>query len=396
MRRALTALFAVLALGAVSTVPAQAAAVPPPAQDPFYTAPADLTGSPGDVLRQRAVDVKVGPFPAPVKAWQLMYRSTSATGKANAVVGTLLVPPIPWTSGPRPLVTYAVGTHGIGDSCAPSFLLRNGIENEVALLAQQLSKGWAVVVTDYEGLGTPGTHTYATGPAEGHAVLDAARAAQTVPGTGVSKDSEVGVFGYSQGGQAAAFAGELQPSYAPELNLVGVAAGGVPGDLEAVAKFNDGGPAFGLVLGAALGLATAYPDVPFEQILNDRGRSAVERISGACTIELGAAAPFARLRDFVTVADPLADPRWQARLADNKAGEREPGAPLYLYHGTLDELIPFSVGTALRDRYCGAGATVQWQAFPLLEHIGGVSVGGPVATEWLGQRFAGTPAKSTC
>ncbi|MFI6029663.1 lipase family protein [Amycolatopsis magusensis] len=396
MRRALAALSVVLVALTAGALPAQAASPPVPSEDPFYTPPDQLTGAPGDVLRQRSVEVKVGPFPAPVKAWQLLYRSTSATGEANAVSGTLLLPPVPWTNGPRPLVTYAVGTHGIGDACAPSYKLRTGTENEVALIGQALSKGWAVVLTDYEGLGTPGTHTYATGQSEGRAMLDAARAAFKVREAGLSADGPVGVFGYSQGGQAAAFAGELQPSYAPELDLAGVAAGGVPADMTAVAKFNDGGPAFGLVLGAATGLSTAYPEVPFSSILNNRGREIVDRIQDACTLELGAAAPFARLRDFVTVPDPLSDPRWQARLTENRAGDRAPTAPVFLYHGTLDELIPFNVGQALLSRYCEKGVTAQWQTLPLLEHIGGVAAGGPLAIEWLGERFAGKASASSC
>ncbi|WP_460438004.1 lipase family protein [Amycolatopsis stemonae] len=343
---------------------------------------------PGVLLSAQPTTVFLGPFPAPVKAWHLLYRSTSATGEPNAVSGTLLVPPAPWAGGgPRPLITYAVGTHGLGDQCAPSRLLAQGTENESALLAQALSRGWAVVVTDYEGLGTPGTHTYAVGQSEGRAVLDAARAASRVPGAGLSPSGPVGVFGYSQGGQAAAFAAELQGSYAPSLHVVGVAAGGVPADLNAVFRANDGGAAFGLVLGAATGFAAAYPDVPFASILNDRGREAVARVSRACTIELGAAAPFAHLQDFVTVPDPIHEPHWQARLAANHLGTVAPKAPVFLYHGTLDELIPFSVGEELRDRWKSLGASVTWQEFPLLEHIGGVSVGGPVALTWLGTKF---------
>ncbi|MFI5584205.1 lipase family protein [Amycolatopsis sp. NPDC051758] len=352
------------------------------------TPAAHASSEPGTLLEQRPTTVFLGPFPAPVKAWHLLYRSTSATGAPNAVSGTLLVPPTPWLrGGPRPLITYAVGTHGLGDQCAPSNLLAHGIENESALLAQALSRGWAVVVTDYEGLGTPGTHTYAVGQSEGRAVLDAARAASRVPGTGLSASGPVGVFGYSQGGQAAAWAAELQGSYAPSLRVVGVAAGGVPADLNAVFRSNDGGAAFGLVLGAATGFAAAYPEVPFESILNDRGRAAVRVVSEACTIELGAAAPFAHLQDFVTMPDPIHDPRWQARLNSNFLGKVAPAAPVFLYHGTLDELIPFSVGTGLRDRWRAAGAAVTWQQFPLLEHIAAVSIGGPVAMTWLGTKF---------
>ncbi|MEU0535413.1 lipase family protein [Amycolatopsis tolypomycina] len=354
----------------------------------FVTAAPTAHAEPGVLLEQKPTTVFVGPFPAPVKAWHLLYRSTSATGEPNAVSGTLLVPPTPWLrGGPRPLITYAVGTHGLGDQCAPSNLLAHGIENESALLAQALSQGWAVVVTDYEGLGTPGTHTYAVGQSEGRAVLDAARAASRVAGAGLSPSGPVGVFGYSQGGQAAAWAAELQATYAPSLNVVGVAAGGVPADLNAVFASNDGGAAFGLVLGAATGFAAAYPDVPFASILNDRGREAVARVSKACTVELGAAAPFAHLQDFVTVPDPIHEPHWQARLAENYLGTTAPKPPVYLYHGTLDELIPFSVGTALRDRWKSLGAKVTWQEFPLLEHIGGVSIGGPAAMTWLGTRF---------
>jgi hypothetical protein len=193
----------------------------------FVTAAPSAHADPGVLLEQRPTTVFIGPFPAPVKAWHLGYRSTSATGEPNAVSGTLLVPPTPWPrGGPRPLITYAVGTHGLGDQCAPSNLLAHGVENESALLAQALTRGWAVVVTDYEGLGTPGPHTYAVGQSEGRAVLDAARAAARVPGAGLSPAGPVGVFGYSQGGQAAAWAAELQATYAPSLNVVGVAAGG--------------------------------------------------------------------------------------------------------------------------------------------------------------------------
>jgi pimeloyl-ACP methyl ester carboxylesterase len=393
--RALLSLLAVFA--ALFVAPGQAAAipggVPTPSADPFYTPPNPLpSGVPGDVLRHRKVDI----LPT-VDAWQLLYRSTSATGTANAVSGTLLVPKTPWFGGgTRPLVSYAVGTHGLGDSCAPSYKLRTGTENEIALINQALFNNWAVVLTDYEGLGTPGQHTYAVGRAEGHAVLDAARAAARVPGSGLSPTGRVGLFGYSQGGQATAFAGELAPTYAPELNLVGVATGGVPADLAEVARFNDGNLGFSLVLAAAVGHAAAYPDVPFETILNDLGRQTVPRVAEACTVELATIAPLRRLSEFVTVPDPLADPRWQARLTENQAGQHAPTAPVFLYHGTLDELIPLPVGQELRASYCDLGVNVRWQTIPLAEHIIGVSVGGPVAMTWLGDRFAGRPATSNC
>jgi secretory lipase len=398
---ALAAILTVLFALPMGSANAQTIGVPSPADDAFYTPPDPLpAGEPGDVIRQRAVDVHAEPLsqvPMPVRAWQLLYQSTSATGAPNAVSGTLLVPPTPWLGGgDRPLVSYAVGTHGLGDDCAPSYKLRTGTENEIALISQALFNGWAVVLTDYEGLGTPGDHTYAVGQAEGRAVLDAARAAAKVDGAGLSASGPVGLFGYSQGGQATSFAGELAASYAPELNLVGVATGGVPADLDEVARFNDGNIGFSLILGAAIGYSTAYPDVPFAEILNDAGRAVVPRVAQACTVELATIAPLRHLDEFTTVPDVLSDPRWQARLAENRAGTTAPAAPVYLYHGTLDELIPLPVGQELRAAWCGLGASVQWQEIPLSEHIMGVSIGGPAAMTWLGDRFAGRPATSNC
>src|SRR5690606_19749524 len=127
---------------------------------------------------------------------------TSATGAADIVSGTLLVPRSAYSGGARPIVGYAVGTHGLGDQCAPSAAMARGAEAELAIIGLMLLKGWAVAVTDYEGLGTPGDHTYMVGASQGHAVLDSIRAAMRVPGAGLSESAPVVVMGYSQGGSS--------------------------------------------------------------------------------------------------------------------------------------------------------------------------------------------------
>ncbi|MEV6608643.1 lipase family protein [Kutzneria sp. NPDC051319] len=399
LRRVLVPLLAL----ALVTAPAVAQAdprPPAPAQDPFYTPPTPLPGAAGDLIRQRRVDWYPEPFrvfKAPVQTWLVLYRSTSATGAANAVSGMVLVPPIPWTGpGPRPVLAYAMGTQGLGDDCAPSYHLRTGTEVEIAFLAQAMLKGYAVALTDYEGLGTPGTHTYAVANAEGHALLDVARAASKVDGAGLSADAPVGVFGYSQGGQAAAAAGESQPTYAPDVHVVGIAEGGVPADLTEVAAYNDGNAGFSLVAGAAVGYAAAYPELPFADALNAKGRTVVQKVETSCIVELALADPFDRLDNLTTTPGMIKDPRWQARLAENRLGAHRPAAPVLLYHGTLDELIPFQVGEELRDRLCALGASVQWQPVPLAGHIVAVSVYGTAALNWLGDRFAGRAATPNC
>jgi pimeloyl-ACP methyl ester carboxylesterase len=353
--------------------------------------------APGDLVSSREVAWHPEPLrllPAPVKAYEIRYRSTSATGTGNVVSGMVLVSPLPWTNGPRPIVAYAMGTQGMADRCAPSQQLQNGSEPEIAFLAQAMFNGWAVAVTDYEGLGTPGDHTYAVARSEGRALLDVARAASNIPG--LSADAPVGVFGYSQGGQAASSAAEQWKSYAPSLNVVGVAAGGVPADLNAVAKFNDGNAGSGLVFAAAAGYAAAYPELPLADVLTDRGRQVVDQIRDSCVAEIALVAPFTRINSLTTRPDVMQDPVWQNRLVENSLGSVKPAAPVYLYHGTVDELIPFSVGQKLRSQWCGLGADVQWTALPLLGHIAAVSAWGSNALNWLGDRFAGKVTRPNC
>jgi hypothetical protein len=334
-----------------------------------------------------------GVLPATVSATQVLYLSTSALGAPTAVSGTVLVPDTPWAgTGPRPLVTYAIGTHGLGDQCAPSYQLRTGTEGESGLMNQALDRGWAVVVTDYEGLGTPGTHTYAVGVAEGHAVLDAARAAQQA----LASAGPVGIWGYSQGGQAAAWAGELQPSYAPQLHVAGVAAGGVPADVSAVARHLDGGPAVGLVVAGAVGYGAAYPDLALDSFLNDAGKAAAAQVAGSCTGDIVARNAFHHMADYTTIPDPLGDPHFTRRMAENHAGRRAPGAPVFLYQGTADELIPVEVARQLFADYCGLKALVQWRELPLQSHVGAAAAGGPLAVAWLGERFGGLGPPSSC
>src|SRR5699024_638044 len=138
----------------------------------------DGLASPGDVIDVAPSGFQVIPgVPTPTRAWRIEYRSTSATGDANIVSATVIVP-LDGHSGTRPLVSYAVGTVGLADRCAPSATLPHGLNPEGGNISKALLRGWGVVVTDYEGLSTPGTHTYLVSESEGHAVLDAARAAR--------------------------------------------------------------------------------------------------------------------------------------------------------------------------------------------------------------------------
>ncbi|WP_407548159.1 lipase family protein [Streptomyces sp. Pv4-95] len=355
-------------------------------------------GAPGDLVTSSATSFHPLPGqPTATRAWHITYRSTTAKGTPNTVSGTVIVPKDGRT-GPRPLITYAVGTVGLADSCAPSAGFPQGTTVEANLIQQLTARGWAVAVTDYEGLGTPGEHTYTVGRAEGQAVLDAARAAQRLPeagAAGLTEDSPVGIMGYSQGGQATSWAAELHATYAPELNVKGTATGGVPADLMKVAEANDGNIGAGLVLMAASGQNAAHPELNLEKYLNDKGRHYVDFMRKNCVAVDTVAGLFKRISD-VTVQNPLHEPDWQRRLLASRLGTKKPDAPVYLYHGTADELIPYEVGAQLRADWCGKGADVHWAPIPLGEHVVGAMVGSTPAANWLADRFAGKRTQGNC
>ncbi|MEU3775376.1 lipase family protein [Streptomyces sp. NPDC032472] len=332
--------------------------------------------------------------PTDTKAWKIHYRSTTADGAPTTVSGTVIVPQDGRT-GPRPLVTYAVGTVGMGDSCAPSNNLPRGTATEANLIQQLTLRGWAVVVTDYEGLGTPGVHTYTVGPSAGHAVLDAARAALRLPEAALAADTPVGIMGYSQGGQASSWAAELQGSYAPELNVKGTATGGVPADLMKVAAFNNGSYGSGLIFMAAAGQDAAFPELQLDSYLNPAGRALVAGMKENCVAIDAIAGSFKRISD-LTTRNPLDQPDWQARLDRSRLGRTAPAAPVYQYHALGDELIPYAVGRQLRADWCARGADVEWDTVWVGEHVSGVITHSPAAAAWLADRFAGRPARGNC
>jgi pimeloyl-ACP methyl ester carboxylesterase len=389
----LAAFVAVLLTGSASL------AASAPEGDAFYAPPSPLPGGePGDVIWYResvfTLDATTKATATDVSAYQVLYRSTSALGNANAVSGTVLVPRAPY-DGPRPVVGYAVGTVGMGDACAPSKGFVAGSSGETAIIQSALARGWAVALTDYEGLGTPGLHTYVVNLSLGHAVLDSIRAAMRIDETGLGANSPVLIWGYSEGGAAAAAAAEEAKTYAPELDTKGVASGAAPADLVAVAKYQDGQIGFGSVFIAGLGFDAGYPELRLRDNLNDLGKSEATWAETACIADIVVRFASRRMSDY-TLTDPLTNDAFVARLEENHLGKTTPAMPVYLYHGEVDQVIPLAVGEALRDAYCKGGAKVSWTSYPGAEHVLGQMQGFAAAGDWLADRLKDGEAPSVC
>jgi len=356
---------------------------------PGTVASAAPAAAPGDVVTARAISAP-GFFYADV--WSITYRSTSATGAPITVSGTVIVPK--GANANTPVVGYAPGTHGLGDQCAPSRHLEAGDEAEGLLIHQYGTRGYAVAVTDYEGLGTPGEHTYIAGRAEGNATLDAVRAAMRLPGTGLSATAPVAVVGYSQGGHGAGWAAELAPSYAPELKIKAFAVGAPPADLQVVADHNDGGDNVGLVMAAGFGLDVTYPELELAPYLNDDGRAAFADIRDDCTDELSKYAGHS-LSDYTTT-DVLSRPEWQARVVEQNLGTRNPQAPVLLYHSNGDEILPVQVSVGLRAKWCAGGVNVTFWRTNTGPHAVTAALMSPSVTSWVADRLAGRTPTSNC
>jgi alpha-beta hydrolase superfamily lysophospholipase len=355
----------------------------------FYLPPEPLgEGRPGDVIRAEPMDAYLVPgmrFRA--KAWRILYRSTSAVGEPTAVSGTVLVP-YGRMRGPRPLVGYAVGTHGIGDAAAPSRLLSRGLDWEAGLIAMLLARGWAVAITDYQGLGTPGDHTYMVGRALGPNVLDAMRAARELHPDELPIEGPAAIVGYSEGGAAAAWAAQLQPTYAPDVPLVGVAAGAAAADLEAAGPSLDGSFFSFFIAYGGIGYSAAYPELDLDPYLTPKAISGIAALRESTLPQAMLHGPrFIRASD-LTHPNVMELPDWRARLRENRLGELVPDAPVLLHHARRDQIVSFEQSINLRDAWERIGADVRlYVTRGGVDHISGGVAGMPVALSWISGRL---------
>ena len=393
-----------LAAIALATCSSFAAPVQGPADESFFNYPEqELTGTHGDLISYRTTTVKVAGAPAN-KAWNVVYQFKDSLDGDYAVSGTVITPTAAWTgTGPRPVVLYAVGTHGLKSSCAPSRQLAAGTDYEASNIAAALNAGYSVMITDYFGAlnaADPLPSTYLAGKSQGQALLDIFKAATQIPGANISASSPVAVWGYSQGGQTAAFAGELASTYAPNIKLVGVAAGGVPGDFFATARNLNASTGFAFLASAIVGLNTQYGDeVPIDLIASDAGKAELEKLKNMCVFEALFTYQNKDIKSFTRSGEPL-DALLNVASVKNvlqqqALGTRKINVPLYQFHGQADEFIPLGQAVDLKKAYCAKGTNVKFDLFPS-EHIVTQFQGAKTVMPWLADRFAGKAQAGNC
>ena len=377
-------------LGSASPGPISASVAPSvapslatlPLSPDFYTSAQPVSPGPlGEVLASVEVVAPEG-----LREWAVLYRSTGLDGAPTAVSGIVLAPAEPPTE-PRPVLALAHGTTGLADQCAPSRTDAMEVNRTGVVFARA---GWVVAATDYEGLGTPGPHPYIVGPSEGRSMLDAARAAGGIEGTGASR--RVGLLGISQGGHATLWADQLAPAYAPELDVVGAVAAAPAGDLTAIVQWAAGPDASQVSWLNDLTWSAAWHQVyglPLNGVLTPEAQALVPRLDSECMVQ-PSTDPLA--------GDPSAMPDWAAKLRENSPGSTRAAGPILYFQGTADDQIPVASAHVTLKDLCAAGDSVDYRELPGVDHGGSLQDGGRITggLEWLDGRLAGEAATSSC
>jgi alpha-beta hydrolase superfamily lysophospholipase len=352
----------------------------------FYEPPSPLPKKPpGTIIRSVPIAA-----PAGAKAWKVLYHSRSVDGRYVAVSGVVVAPTGAAPEGGRTVVTWAHGTTGLADQCAPS--KSANAAKALPYVDDMVKAGYVVAATDYEGLGTPGVHPYLVGESEGRGVLDAARAAKDLAATDAG--DHVLVLGHSQGGQSALFAGELASSYAPELEVLGVVAAAPAADVEHILPLAGsirGGAGY-VVMGIE-GFHAAYPDADPASVLTP---DALAKAEVATTQRGGQVMQVYSGSTSVLAHDPLSIPAIRQLLHQNSAGNRPAGAPLLVVQGSADTTIPQVLSDAWTKKACALGDTVDYRVSPGATHTSVIDAAQRDVLAWLADRAAGAPAPSIC
>ncbi|BBX07699.1 lipase family protein [Mycolicibacterium aichiense] len=371
-----------------------------PADDPFYEPPAGFEhAEPGTVLRSRDVQLGfLGLIPQRVRATQLLYRSTDHNGLPQATVTTVLIPTGHTPDQVRNVVSYQCAIDAVASRCFPSYAMRRHAKAvgslpqlEYLLVAAALAEGWVVSVPDHEGPAGIWGAPYEPG----YAVLDGVRAALGFEAFGLAADSQVGLWGYSGGGLATAWAAEVHEDYAPELNIVGAVLGSPVGDLGHTFRRLNGSYLAALPALVVAALAKTYPDLNrvIEQNATEDGLALLRRLENMTTAE-------AVIRLFRTDFDDLVHPPLEEILAtpevqhvfDNiKLGKAVPDLPVLIVQAVHDSVIDVDDIDDLVHTYSAGGARVTYHRDMFSEHMLLHPMSAPMTLRWLTDRFAQRP-----
>jgi hypothetical protein len=361
----------------------------------FYRWPDKLPARPGVMLREE-------PFPAQreitdaAAAIRILYTSTDVRWKSGIipVSGTLHLPKGDPPEGGWPLLAWEHGTLGVADSCAPSWAGHR--PRDAAYIDAWLKHGFAVVSTDYQGLGGPGPHTYSIWEAEGRSVLDGVRAVTAAHKGKIA--NLVIISGQSQGSGAALGATRLAPTYAPDVELRASIATGI------VSTFPDGpyhlppapqtpASAYYTIL-AMIGGGLVDGAPPPDSLVTERGRLLLEASRETCNTQIHKI----EAQQNVTAANAFKAPEAVPPLMRHSTDMTPVRMPVPMFMGTgladslLTPLRQYAAVVAL----CSAGSYVVWKTYSGVTHNGSVHAALADEFAFIDAALRGKPEPSNC
>lgn len=372
----------------------------PPDDDPFYRAPEGYEyAEPGTVLRSRDVEIGfLGLISQRVQATQLLYRTTNLHEEPEVAVTTVFVPAQRASDVACPVLSYQCAIDAVASRCFPSFAMRRGalpigafVQAEYLLVTAALAEGWAVCVPDHEGC-----HGMWGAPVEpGYRILDGLRAAMRCERVGVSPSAPVGLWGYSGGGLASAWAAELCEHYAPELNVVGAVLGSPVGDPGSVARRLNGSFFAGLAALMISALTQVFPGAQkvVDEHATDDGKALLDELQTMTTAQAVWQLRHVDIGSFVDMtADELWDlPEVRHIFAETKLGKSKPRSPVLVIQAVHDGIISVADVDALVAEYNRIGAAVTYHRDRFCGHLLLHPLSAPMTLRWLRDRFTDQP-----
>lgn len=374
-----------------------------PSRDPFYQPPKGFEHArPGTVLRSRDVELALlGLIPQRVEAIQLLYRTTDTNGLPLATATTVLLPADRSPHKPTPVLSYQCAIDAVSGRCFPSYALQSRSravgaipQFEYFLIAAAVAEGWAVSVPDHEGPDGLWGAPYEPG----YCVLDGLRAAFNSPRLRLDPSAPIGLWGYSGGGLATAWAAEMCGEYAPDLTIAGAVLGSPVGDLGHTFTRLNGTFLSGLPALVVAALVHTYPDLDrvIRAHASDEGMELLQSLEKMTTVQ-------AVVRMFRKNMDTLIDlpldqilelPEVQYVFDNIKLGATVPTPPVLIVQAVHDQVIAVDDIDELVDTYTRGGADVTYHRDSFCEHLLLHPMSAPMTLRWLTDRFEGRPTST--
>lgn len=362
---------------------------------PFYRWTEKLPGQAGVMLREEPVKAQPEIADAGL-AHRILYTSNDARWHSGIVPvsGTFYLPKGEAPAGGWPLVAWAHGTLGVADSCAPSWMGHK--PRDATYINRWLEQGFAVVATDYQGLGGPGPHAYLIWEAEGRSVLDAVRATRRAYQGKLA--NKVFITGQSQGSGAALGATRIAPSYAPDVPLLATVATGVvstfpAGPYKPAEPYRVGSPHYDTLLMMGGGLPDDGPSP--DSLVTAKGKALLQAARTTCSPEMRAL----EKRDDINAKNAYVEPieKVEARLTvvTDMSPVRMP-VPVLLGTGLADTTLVPQRQYAAVVALCSAGSPLVWKTYPGATHNGGLNAAFPDALSFFRAVLAGSTPPSNC